>query len=355
MTSIPRPETLLGQATATRTFEAALSSGRVAGAYLLHGPPGTGRGIGAEIFGGALLCERRAGLRRCGACASCRWNDQGRHPDFLVVTADRGPRFDDDAAAERGELQAFTRAARAADDVEARRTIPVRTLRRLMELLSLAPTTSGWRVVVVDAFDEIEDEGAAALLKTLEEAPPRTTFLLLTRGVDGVPDTILSRCQRVRFQPLAPDVVRRIVLERGGADARALAPAALDLVVRIAQGSAGRALRSVTTGLHERAAPAARDLLRGDDAAVEAVLAWVREGGRDLDSQRERSRELCALLILLIRDSWDGAPSDARIAAVRGALESIDSNVSPELALRALGVRVARSRAVAGERSSAPR
>jgi DNA polymerase-3 subunit delta' len=344
MAELPAPASLLGQDTAMRTFASALATGRVAGAYLLHGPSGVGRSLGADLFANALLCERPRGLVACGACRACAWNENGTHPDLFVVTADAGPRFDDDAEAARAGIDRFGRAARAAAKRGPRKTIAVRVLRRLMELLSLAAAGGGWKVTILDGFDEVEEEGTAALLKTLEEAPPRTTFLLLARGTDGVPDTILSRCQRVRFQPLAPRLVRDIALAKGGKGVAELPPEALDLVCRLAQGSPGRALTAAAMGLAGTPRDALGTLGR-DPSPPPELLAWVREGAKDLDAQRERAREALALVLLRARDAW--APgADATVSAARSALESLDANVSPDWVLRALWVRAARARAL---------
>ncbi|MCG3132968.1 MAG: hypothetical protein HMLKMBBP_00054 [Planctomycetes bacterium] len=329
----------LGQDAALRAFDAAIATGRIAGAYLLHGPPGTGRMLGARSFAAALLCTSRRGSSPCGTCRACRDDAQGRHPDLLVVQADRGPRFDDDADADRAQIASFTASARAAEKPQPRKTIPVRTLRKLVDLTALAPSGGGWKVVILDAFDEVEDEGAALLLKTLEEAPRQTTFLILARGTEAVPDTILSRCQRVRFRPLAPDMVRRIVRSAGGAAAQAVPAAALDRLVALGQGSAGRTLRAIEWDVHGGAIPPADRMLAGDALAVDGLVDWVRAAGRDLDAQRERTREALALLLHGLRGDAATASGEARIAAIRHALESVESNVSPELALRALGVR----------------
>lgn len=336
MSDLVGPASLLGQETALRTFESALGSDRVASAYLLHGPDGVGRSVGARLFACALLCEASRGLQACGTCAACRRAGAGVHPDFLWVAADTGPRFDDDAAAERAGADQFTRAARLGAKAGPRRTIAVRVLRRLLEILSLAAAAGGRKVAVLDAFDEIEEEGTATLLKVLEEAPPRTTFLLLARGTDGVPDTILSRCQRVRFRPLPPDLVRRLTAR----SAEHLAREELEVLVRAAQGSAGRAIRAAAEGLHREPLAAARSLVEGSEApGPDAAVAWATGTGRDLDAQRERVRSFLALSLVLARDAWEERRGPGLVAAVRTALESVDANVSPELVLRGLWAR----------------
>lgn len=342
---------LRGQDAALRVLRAALASSRVAGAYLLHGPSGVGRATGAEVFAAALLCASPRDGTACGACRACRAFAAGTHPDFLSVSSETGPAFKDDAEADRSRLDQFTRAARRAAKPGPRRTIQVRALRRMLELVSLAPAYGGRKVALVDSADEIEEAGVAALLKSLEEAPRDTTFLVLSGSPESVPDTILSRCQRVRFRPLAPAIVESI-LRAATADAP-LDDASRALLVRLAQGSAGRAIRAADLGVHEGGAAAARALL-GERSAEQCdrACAWLFDGTRDLAVARERLREIVACALLLARDdasargSGDGL--DAWVAPLRTALEGAGANVSPDLVLRALWARGSRAPSLSG-------
>jgi len=345
---LPTASDLLGQETALRVLSAAVEQDRVAGAYLLHGPSGVGRGLGAEIFAATLLCRAPRGASSCGACASCRKCAAGTHPDFLVVSAETGPFFKDDAEAERAGLAAFTAAAHRAAKRGPRKQIPVRAIRRALEFVALAPAAGGRKVALLDSFDEIEEAGTGTLLKSLEEAPRKTTFLVLAGSVESVPDTILSRCQRVRFRPLADDVVRRLLVGKGGDASASLDESARAFLVRLAQGSAGRAIRAAQLGAHRGAAAAARALLAGGDAsACDVAAAWLFEDTRDLAVARERLRELVAATLLFARDDGRADALDAWVPALRHALESVDANVSPDLVLRALWARGGRARAAA--------
>jgi DNA polymerase III delta prime subunit len=348
---IPLPADLLGQETALRVLRSSFAADRVAGAYLLHGPAGVGRTLGAEIFAAALLCSSAKDGAACRACRSCRAFVAGTHPDFLSVSAETGPFFKDDAEAERARLDQFTRAARLSAKRGPRKTIPVRTLRRLLDFVSLASAFNGRKVALIDSFDEVEEAGTGTLLKSLEEAPRNTTFVVLAGSVESVPDTILSRCQRVRFRPLAPEVVRRLLASEGGSGAAALDDASRELLVRLGQGSAGRAIHAAELGVHQDGAGAAKALVDGaDPSACDAAAAWLFHGTKDLAVARERVRELVAMTLLLARDRAAARDSaailDALLPVLRQALESVDANVSPDLVLRALWARAARARAL---------
>ncbi len=346
---------LRGQESALRAFAAALAVGvdggpaRVAGAYLLHGPEGVGRGMGAAGFATALLCANPRGLAPCGECKACGWNAAGTHPDLVGISAETGPFFKDDGEARRSGPGQFIRAYHDGQKIRARRRIPVRAVRRMLDVLSLSAAGGGRKVAVIDSLDEIEEEGVATLLKSLEEPPPSTTFLVLAGGVDRVPDTILSRCQRVRFRPLAPDVVRELLLRAAPTGDDELNDSAVELLVRLAQGSIGRALRAARIGLHHQAPLALRGLLGpAGPRGVDDACAWVHAAGRDLAEQRVRTRELLALTMLLARDraatSGGASELDALLPALTAGFESVGANVSPDLVLHALWARVARAR-----------
>jgi DNA polymerase III delta prime subunit len=332
-----------------RVLGASLDANRVAPAYLLHGPAGVGRSLGAQIFAAALLCAAPRSGAACGACRACRAFASGTHPDCVAVSAETGPYFKDDADAERSRLDAFTLAARRAAKREPRRTVPVRTLRRLLGILSLAPALGGRKVALIDSFDDVEEAGTGTLLKSLEEAPRNTSFLVLAGSVESVPDTILSRCQRVRFRPLPDDVVRRLLAAHGGDAAAALDEESRTLLVRLAQGSAGRAILAARRGVHTEGAAAARALVEGaPPEACDRAATWILAEGRDLAPARERLRELVAVALVFARDRCvaQAAPEalDALVPVLRTALESIDANVGPDLVLRALWARAARAR-----------
>lgn len=339
---------LRGQEGAERAFSAAVAGGRVGGAYLLHGPHGVGRRLGAERFARALLCQESRAGQACGACRSCRWCDAGTHPDLLLVSAETGPFFRDDGAAERGRADEFTPAAHANASAGARKAIPVRTLRRLLELLMLVPAAGGHRAVLIDSLEEVGDEGAATLLKILEDSPPRTSFLLLAGSVVAVQDTIRSRCQRLRFRPLADGDLETLLVQHGGTAFERLDDDARRLLIRQAQGSVGRALSMLELDLHGVPAQAADALVAGAaPGSDEPLVGWVG-AVRDLATQRVRAREFLSLAALRLRDRTrsTGATDelDRTWPAVVHAMESIDANVLPETVLRALWARVRRAR-----------
>ena len=151
-------------------------------AYLLHGPPGSGKRAAARAFAASLLCPRGG----CGECNDCRRALAGTHPDLVVI--------------ER---------TGAALDVDAARTIVSRAQRRPLEAK---------RQVLLVADVHLADKAAPALLKTVEEPPATTVFVLLADDLPADLATIASRCVKVEFDPLPAGEVARWLVDHGVGD-----------------------------------------------------------------------------------------------------------------------------------------
>jgi len=154
-----------------------MSQGRVPHAYLFTGPGGVGKHTTALALAAAMNCERAEG-EGCGECSACERIGRALHPD--VVTLER-----------QGASQ----------------SVPIETIRKqVIPVLGLAPHEARARFFLIEEATSLLDPAANALLKTLEEPPARTHFVLCTSSVGELLPTIRSRCQRVIFQPLAADV-----------------------------------------------------------------------------------------------------------------------------------------------------
>lgn len=159
--------------------------------------------------------------------------------------------------------------------------ISVAALTSILEKAHAKPFEGRFQVFVVEPAEAMEPEGIARYLKTLEEPPPGTVFLLLTTRADRLPDTVLSRCARLRFPPLEPEViVRRLV--RDGVDAQEASEAA-----ECCGGSLGRARRIVDAGLCELA-----DALGGVGMRHKPETAHVVESVRS--ALEKRAKDIAA-------------------------------------------------------------
>ena len=240
---------LYGNAPAKQAFAAALVGGSMHHAWLLAGP----EGIGKASF--AMLAARRilAGARQPDDFSippgdrAQHLIDAGSHPDFKKLQ--RLPK--DDKKPEQGLA----------------RSITVAQVRALEPFLGVKPTYSDRRVVLIDSADDLERNGANALLKNLEEPPAGTVFLLVSHAPGRLLPTIRSRCRLLRFEPL-DDADMRAAL----ADAGAI-PGEIDDLARVGQGSPAQAL--AMAGLDIAGLDKALDeLAKGDPSnAVRADLA----------------------------------------------------------------------------------
>ena len=174
-----RPQTfedVVGQSHIERTLRNAVAEGAVAHAYLFTGPRGTGKTTTARILAKALNCEQGPTPTPDDTCDQCLAIAAGTHPDVLEL----------DAASRRG-----------IDDVR----------EQIIGRVSFAPTRGGWKVYIIDEVHMLTREAFNALLKTFEEPPPHTVFVLCTTDAHKVPETIHSRCQTFDFRRLSVEEI----------------------------------------------------------------------------------------------------------------------------------------------------
>lgn len=207
-------------------------------AWLITGPPGSGRSLAARAFAAALQCTGPA--PGCGRCRACRTVMEGKHPDVEHV---------------------------ATEGV----VITVDQTRDLVGRSFVSPGSGAWRVVIVEDADRMAERTTNVLLKAIEEPPPFTVWMLCTPSPEDVMTTIRSRCRGVALTvPPASDVAALLVRRDGVAPEEALRAA------RAAQSHVGRARALATDSAVRRE----RDLLISEALAIrgtaDAVLAAHR-------------------------------------------------------------------------------
>jgi DNA polymerase-3 subunit delta' len=170
-------------------------------AWLITGPPGSGRSTAATAFAAALVCP----LNGCGQCQVCRMAPVGGHPDVHIITPSGLSNGVDEA-------------------------------RELVRLSSLAPIDSPWRVIVVEDADRLTVQAFDSLLKSLEEPTPHTVWVLCAPSVEDVLPTIISRTRHLSLRTPTTTDVRDLLINSYSVD-----PAMAAFAARASQGHIGRA------------------------------------------------------------------------------------------------------------------
>jgi DNA polymerase-3 subunit delta' len=208
---------LLGHEQAEATLIEALRAGRMHHAWLITGPDGVGKATLAYRFARRLLAGMPEGdtLALDSAHPVFRRVAAGSHADLLTVER----AYDEKRKRMRTQI--------AVDDV-----------RRISNFMSLTPAEGGWRVVVVDGAEELNQASANALLKVLEEPPPRAVLLLICTAPGRLLPTIRSRCRRLRLDPLGSEAMDQLLASY----LPDLATNERGRLATVAEGSPGRAL-----------------------------------------------------------------------------------------------------------------
>lgn len=299
---------VLGQEHVTASLQSALTTGRLAHAYLFCGARGVGKTTVARLLARALNCQKGPSPEPCGECPACQELASGQAVDFLEI----------DGASNRG----------------------IGEIRELRENVRYLPAHGRYKVYLIDEVHMLTEPAFNALLKTLEEPPPHVVFIFATTAPQKVPATILSRCQRYDFKRLPEALIAAELARICQTEGRELEPEAAALIAREAEGSMRDALSLLEQAL--AACPAAEPATAASVtaalglidrglvlAAFEAVAA--RDAARllgiaaDLHAYGQDAQQFCQHLLQLVRDALA-----ARLLAGRPAELARLARATPE-------------------------
>ena len=291
---------LVGHEATEKMLADAIRAGRLHHAWLITGPQGIGKATLAFRFARRLLAggEPADDLALPAGHPSFRRVAAGSHADLLTVERTLN---------ERGKL---------------RSEIVIDDVRRVADFLRRTPAEGGWRVVVVDGAEDLNRNAANALLKVLEEPPPRAILLLVCSAAGRLMPTMRSRCRRLALGPLAEGVVRGLLTryqpELAEDDAARLAG--------IAEGSIGRALALAAGGGVTQAGLVDQVLGNLDKLDVIRAHAVADALGRDEAAFSTFMDLLSAGLAAAVRDAARGRadPDQARLLGDRPLAAWVD-------------------------------
>ncbi|HZJ29548.1 MAG TPA: DNA polymerase III subunit gamma/tau, partial [Solirubrobacterales bacterium] len=306
---------VVGQRHVVRTLRNAVEQDKVHHAYLFVGTRGTGKTSMAKILARSLNCELGGPTASpCGECQSCRSIAGGTSVDVIEM----------DAASNR-----------SVDDI-----------RDLRERVAFAPTAGGWKVYILDEAHMLSTAAWNAFLKTLEEPPPNTVFVLATTEAHKVMPTIADRCQRFDFQRPSLEEIATVLRRVAAAEEIEIDDASVAMVARSASGSFRDALGTLDqlvayngakvelAGVLEMLGVVGSDLLfeavdavaAEDPAAALRVVEKIAESGRDATRfTRDLLDHLRCLLVIQtlgeLPDTFVVAPED--VARLTGQASAV--------------------------------
>lgn len=259
-------DSIIGQSQAKKFLTTSFGRGKTSHAYLFRGPAGVGKKTCAHGFACLINCHAPVDGNACGNCLSCKKYSSGNHPDLISI-----------------EPQGAG--------------VKIGQIRELKKALTYPPFEARFRVVLIEDIHLTmrRKEVANSLLKTLEEPPEDTIFILTGDEAGGILPTILSRCQIIPFYPLPYELVTQVLVD-DGIDAQIAAT-----LSGIAEGSLGRA-RSLYQDelllLREEIIEKLLECTPQQPSGVETVFLMAEKAA----SSKENTDELLDLLTLWIRD-----------------------------------------------------
>lgn len=307
---------VIGQPHVVQTLVNAITSKRIAHAFLFSGTRGVGKTTVARILAKALNCENGPTGTPCNTCANCLEITQGTSVDVIEI----------DGASNTG-----------VDDV-----------RELRENVKFSPFRGTYRVYIIDEVHMLSNSAFNALLKTLEEPPAHVVFIFATTEIHKIPTTILSRCQHYNFRRIPRVEIIERLRHVATQDGITVEDRSLAAIARASEGSMRDALslldQAVAFGgktlshsdLETLLGTVPQELIRGivealtaqDSAAALRVVAQLLDQGHDLKSYcAELVEHVRNLLVAAVVPSEPGSPGDAHVKRLQGLMDLAEEEI----------------------------
>ena len=187
---------LVGNTQITEFLEKSIINEQVAGTYIFHGPDNLGKTTVARYFGKSLLCQNKqagSGDLPCGQCPSCHYFQVGKDKQASEISQE-------EISNAHGDFHIIKRA-------KDKKNISIEQVRELIRTLGLSSFLNSYKVGIIKHAESLSLEAANALLKTLEEPKEKVVIILITKDIDSLPATIISRCQILNFRPVKADII----------------------------------------------------------------------------------------------------------------------------------------------------
>jgi DNA polymerase-3 subunit gamma/tau len=230
---------LIGQASICKTLQNSIAMNKVYPALIFSGMKGVGKTSSARILAKALNCEKGPAIEPCNECQTCAEITEGNSTDYMEI----------DGASNNG----------------------INEVRSLRETVKYKPLKNRFRIVVIDEVHMLSNAAWNALLKTIEEPPEHTVFIMATTDFHKIPATIVSRCQHFEFKRIPFEVIKQVLKNICQKEAIKISDYALYLISKSAEGS----LRDAKKLLDQAIAIANGDVLDDDVVAILGIIDEV--------------------------------------------------------------------------------
>jgi len=266
---------VIGQGRAVSLFQRSLEKGSLAHAYLFIGPPHVGKMTLAINLAQAVNCQTDE--TPCGECSSCQKIAQQKHADVKFI----------------GLINASSK-----EESRGRTEIGIEQIRQVQHSASLPPFEGRCRVFIVEDAEFLSIEAANCLLKTLEEPFKKVIFILMTTNIRTIPDTVISRCQKLELVPLPADKVEQELFSRWDVEKQKA-----KLLARLCQGCFGWAISALRNDeLLDRYFKERDNILDIINYGYEERFSYAAQLARQFSQRREITNDILNLWLDLWRD-----------------------------------------------------